>query len=158
MPFRSVLVFPSCLCDRCLCSLVAVWSVLVFPFRSVLVFPSCLFDRCLCSLVAVLVGAGLPQLPLFMGAHLVRSFLGPENDRTFGARFFTVLNAFPKPTNGHKSHRTIPHAVDGFVRSRRFSLQNPFGEKREIVRQCKSESSVQFVSALFSLRLWLGPP
>ena len=22
-----------------------------------------------------------------MGAHLVRSFLGPENDRTFGARF-----------------------------------------------------------------------
>ena len=23
-----------------------------------------------------------------MGAHLVRSFLGPENDRSFGARFF----------------------------------------------------------------------
>ena len=23
-----------------------------------------------------------------MGAHLVRSVLGPENDRTFGARFF----------------------------------------------------------------------
>ncbi len=27
-----------------------------------------------------------------MGAHLVRSLLGPENDRSFGARFFTNLN------------------------------------------------------------------
>ena len=44
------------------------------------------------------------------------------------------------------------------LRSRRFSLQSPFGEKSEMVRQCRSESSVPFVSALFSLRFWLGPP
>ena len=41
-----------------------------------------------------------------MGAHLVRSFLGPENDRTFGGTFFTVMNAFPKLASGQKSHRS----------------------------------------------------
>ena len=122
-----------------------------------------------------------------MGAHLVRSFLEPENDRTFGAHFFTVLDAFPKPTDrSHTEAKTIPHAGDGFaevycmvphqlcfaahqhtqpqsqitetLRSRRFSLQSPFGENSESVRQCRSESSDPFVSALFSLRFPLGLP
>ena len=86
----------------------------------------------------------------------------------------------------HTEAKTIPHAGDGFaevycmvphqlcfaahqhtqpqsqitetLRSRRFSLQSPFGENSESVRQGRSESSDPFVSALFSLRFWLGPP
>jgi len=50
-----------------------------------------------------------------MGAHLVRSFLGPENDRSFGARFFTDLNSFTRPTPKHKSRQSknLGHENDG---------------------------------------------
>ena len=40
-----------------------------------------------------------------MGAHLVRSLLGPENDPTFGAHFRTDLNRFSSPTTKHQSSR-----------------------------------------------------
>ena len=133
------------------------------------------------------IGEATNRAPI-MGAHLVRSFLGPENDRTFGAHFSRSWMRFRsrRTDRSHTEAKTIPHAGDGFaevycmvphqlcfaahqhtqpqsqitetLRSRRFSLQSPFGEKSEMVRQCRSESSVPFLSALFSLRFWLGPP
>ena len=50
-----------------------------------------------------------------MGAHLVRSFLGPENDRSSGARFFTDLNSFTRPTPKRKSRQSknLGHENDG---------------------------------------------
>jgi len=50
-----------------------------------------------------------------MGAHLVRPFLGPENDRSFGARFFTDLNGFTRPTPKRKSRwsKNLGHETDG---------------------------------------------
>ena len=46
------------------------------------------------------------RLARIMGAYLVSVFLGPEMTALSGHVFFTVLNAFPKPTNGQKSHRS----------------------------------------------------
>ena len=50
-----------------------------------------------------------------MGAHIVRPFLGPENDRSFRARFFTALNGFTRPTPKHKScwSKNLGHETDG---------------------------------------------
>ena len=123
-----------------------------------------------------------------MGAHLVRSFLGPENDRTFGGRFLRSWMRFRsrRTDRSHTEAKTIPHAGDGLaevycmvphqlcfaahqhtesqsritetLRSRRFYLQSPFGEHSEMVRQGRSESSVPFVSALLLVRFWFGPP
>ena len=50
-----------------------------------------------------------------VGAHLVPPILGPENDRSFGARFCADLHRFSKPTPKHKSRWTknLGHKTDG---------------------------------------------
>jgi hypothetical protein len=50
-----------------------------------------------------------------MGAHLVPPILGPENDRSFGARFCADLHPISKPTPKHKSGwtKSLGQKTDG---------------------------------------------